>query len=1620
MLSTKRIIIGIVIVVVLLAAGFAVFYMLNMGDEGGVGITDMKNSDFNVVPTKSDRAGVELDSGLSITSKKEITLDGIKDIFNIEPAVPYNLTKLSNNEYSVAFVEPLAANTVYRVDLEDKDNNRLSWAFQTVKDFRLVSTLPRDKGLGVPLETGIEFNFSYSDFNAIDDLFVIEPSIKGKFIYNKNQAIFMPDEKLKTDTVYTVTLKAGVALKDTDKLINEDYTFQFMTVANNIDKEYLNFSDTLFNFASNVTPYLGVHVSEGLRNQELTVDIYRYQDANQFIAGIKELSDADLNWMNATNKTIPIGDTLDKVVSFKSKLQVLQNRMMHYLPLPDQLAEGYYLVNVSNGDKNYQTHLQVNNSVVYIMLGEKETLAWVNDALTGQPVSGATLVSEKGQRATTNNDGIAVIKDKVVDRDKFIQQYFKIELNNRATYVAKLQASYYGYDFYYGYQPDNTDYWSYLYIDRDLFRQSDTVNLWGLVKARTDGTKLNELTVTLSKSSYLGDRVEIAKKTIKLDEYGTFDELFTYNDLIPGSYYLELKNDDVTITGKYFEVRNYKKPAYQLTAEFDTKKIFGWESAELMLNANFYEGSPVTGLKLSASYYENNSNKKMPAIVTDKNGAAEVKYTPKITTTDWSPIGVNINIVNDQAEDQNIWQYADILVFPKDIMVNVDVKEKNNEATVVVSTNLIDITKQDDDEYANYVDRYKGAPIDRPLSIKINEVNYVKKVTGSYYDFINKVVVETFEYNTVKTLVSSESAVTLDGVYEFNYDFEDFKDYEIIVETTDTRGNNIVYSTYENRFRYESYNYDDIYYTLEETTKDKYNYRVNEEINLQLNKNGVAVDEINGDRMLMLKLKNGLQEYTISDKTNNKFRFKNEDIPNFYYEAIYFDGSQIYLAGMKGIYYDYTEKELNITVTPDKDYYKPGETVNLAFTVKDKSGRPVSAKLNISIVDEAMFALRDQDVNTAQSIYNYLNGTGELKNYVTSATDEMFGGAERGSGGDYADYVRSDFKDTAIFNSISTNNNGNGSVSFVLPDNLTSWRVTYQAISKDLHAGNGKIAVNSQLPFFALVIANERYLEGDLIVVSARSYGTETKEQGLVDYLVTLTDSVGKETKLTAQGKANDYTNIALGKLAQGTYTLQVEGKQGSLSDGLKQELIVEKSLLKSNIINYYDLKDGLQLLNTEGYTHLRFYSKNNALFYDALTGLAYAPGMRVDQLLARKIGAEILNERFVEDIKNSEEFKLDQYQLGDGGISLLPYSDSEVLLSAKVASAGVEHFDESAFKAYFNRILEDKNSTEVDIAAAYWGLAVCSEPVLLDIQNIVSNNILSIKEQVLYAVALAEFGDYKLANQLFIKLLKENGKKIGEQIYVDTGIDRDDTLEATALLSIVAAKLNDDTRYRMLDYLIHNQTEKVLTYLEQIIFIQNDFPKATLESSFTYSIGDTSKTVKLNGTEQFALLVSQEELKKLKFSDVKGELVLATNYYGNLADAHYILADSFSLNRTYQVQGKNNTDIGLSDIVKVTLTPSFKANAPDGYYEITDCLPAGLRYIENTDMRPYGLSTPIYHDNERVVFGYYYNKKSKNEPITYYARVAGIGEYIGDSAVMNHYNSGSLVFTKQERLIIK
>ena len=84
---------------------------------------------------------------------------------------------------------------------------------------------------------------------------------------------------------------------------------------------------------------------------------------------------------------------------------------------------------------------------------------------------------------------------------------------------------------------------------------------------------------------------------------------------------------------------------------------------------------------------------------------------------------------------------------------------------------------------------------------------------------------------------------------------------------------------------------------------------------------------------------------------------------------------------------------------------------------------------------------------------------------------------------------RDDFRDSVVFQLVSTGANGRGSVSFDLPDDLTSWHISATAIASDLRAGSGFVLVPVGLPFFADAILASDYLAGERPVLRVRSFG---------------------------------------------------------------------------------------------------------------------------------------------------------------------------------------------------------------------------------------------------------------------------------------------------------------------------------------------------------------------------------------------------------------------------------------------------------------------------------------------------------------------------------------------------
>lgn len=145
------------------------------------------------------------------------------------------------------------------------------------------------------------------------------------------------------------------------------------------------------------------------------------------------------------------------------------------------------------------------------------------------------------------------------------------------------------------------------------------------------------------------------------------------------------------------------------------------------------------------------------------------------------------------------------------------------------------------------------------------------------------------------------------------------------------------------------------------------------------------------------------------------------------------------------------EQKLSVAVTSDKDRYQPGETATYTVTTRDYKGHPVPAELSLGVVDASIYAIQPEN---APAIEPFFYGGQEVRvqtdfsfaaQYSGGGYQTMPGAAPGGAG---KIRVRRQFADTAYWNpSVVTDQNGAASVSFPMPDNLTTWRATTRGVT---------------------------------------------------------------------------------------------------------------------------------------------------------------------------------------------------------------------------------------------------------------------------------------------------------------------------------------------------------------------------------------------------------------------------------------------------------------------------------------------------------------------------------------------------------------------------------------------
>ncbi|MCS7056684.1 MAG: MG2 domain-containing protein [Thermoflexales bacterium] len=881
------------------------------------------------------------------------------------------------------------------------------------------------------------------------------------------------------------------------------------------------------------------------------------------------------------------------------------------------LSPGIYMLEVSAPelvalDRDFQPirHiLIVTNLHIGLKRGDREGLAWVTNLNTGAPLSGVPVSFRDHTFAeiasTTTGSGEEAGQAFVTFPESY-RPYNTLyalvgEPGMSGLFGIAWSEMSYGiniYDFNLPGRYQAEPFFAYVYTDRPIYRPGQMVFYKGIVRRDDDAryaVPADVAQVNLSIFNSQGQQVFSA--TVPLDGNGGFDGQFALgNGAVTGQYYIQVcvprtnpgKDDPpCSYYGVPFLVAAYRPPEFEVTVATDKVDYLDGETINATVSAQYFFGGNVAGAQvywslLASDYFFDrytgvggyvfgdfdyspgrffgfNEPVASGEGVTDAQGRLTLRLPADLSkrkTSGRFTLEVNVTDINDQS----ISARTEVIVHKGTAYFGIAPRGYVFNAGEEVAAEVIAVN-------------WEGQPQPNiPVVVSFNRRQWFTTQEQDQYGglYYSSVPSDTEVFSVTIT-------TDADGKAAASFRPEAGGEYYIVAASPRgsapavAAGTSVYVSSDREYVAWRIENNDRI-----ELKADKRSYRVGETARV------LVPSPFQGATTALLTIERGgfIQRKTITLRTNSDvldIPIEPSFAPNVYVSVMLVKGVDnrnpvpAYRLGYTQFAVEPTQFALNIEITPDRPQYAPRDTATYDIRVTDVAGNPVQAELSLALVDKAVLSLADSNV---QPILDAFYGQRPLSVRTASTlnvnvdriTERMTAAQAKGGGGGgeavaNAQFVRSNFKDTAYWNAIvRTDESGRARVQIILPDNLTTWRMTARAITPDTRVGEATKDVVSTKPLLVRPVTPRFFVAGDMVTIGAVVNNNTTADLGVQVALVStgLTliggDAI-QQVNVKAGGTARvDWTVIVqeppVGTAASAEITMTVTG--GGLQDSVQ------------------------------------------------------------------------------------------------------------------------------------------------------------------------------------------------------------------------------------------------------------------------------------------------------------------------------------------------------------------------------------------------------------------------------------------------------------------------------------
>ena len=928
---------------------------------------------YTLTPSDSDDGGVDPKTRFTLSSKGDLNADDLLEVLTVTPETTFSLEQVDSHTVSIIPDLDLETGDLYQFELAAQNlddapyKKTFRWAYSVSDAFRVTGTHPGNEVSNVPINTGIEISVTHLGVDAKDfqSYFSISPEVSGDFDVENKTLIFIPSENLLENTIYTVTLGAALPLAETDQTLGKDYIWQFETNDEASSDVSLNV-DRFLTIAPDETSLIQAYAYDWNAMADapslVDVDIYAYDTSDEFLAAIESYRASVPGWTYAADEHYQASSKgLEHVLS-SNQLPLVEQNYRDHIQLPQALKEGYYLMNVTFGSETEQSFVQVTNTATYMAFSPKQSIVWVNDILTGEPVTGAKVsVIGSDISVKTNADGLAEF-DELYEHLNFEKNdnneiQIRIESDRDITFYDK---SFYNY---------NIDYretaWGLFETDRKTYRPTDTVQFWGMVQGR-EAPLNGEATLYIVRNYFdisrpvsdiedLDSLVDVFQLEIKDGELFEGElELIQYAEA-PHSVYLVL--DEKIILSDYLAIENYELPAYDLILSSNKTEYFLGETVTLDIEARFFDGTPVA----HTDFRVNDPDEKDVYVTTDENGMAQVSWLvddrlENCQENSYCSLSYGDSFSGHPVQEElaDIGEWFNFEVYRSQIALGNPLQLDHDAWEFKAYEVDLEMDSEDYQPYFSYRDTHISDVISTRGSVSYTVERQDTLVTVTdYYDDVDKVTRQESTTETFYTQVlSGKLTPDSNGRYYLDLNLSESESYRIEASVYDDQGgfyleNFWVQAPYDGEIT--------PYLSLNVLNPPSEGYSLGDMVQIEGVMNDESIDS-DEDSFLFIQAQGGIMGTTVQNEGLYEFKFTEEYVPNVYITGVRFTGEAYQTTYEENIHLDLSDREFALSAKTDKDEYAPGD----AITITIDAGQ--AAELQIQLVDEAYYSLYDEDL----------------------------------------------------------------------------------------------------------------------------------------------------------------------------------------------------------------------------------------------------------------------------------------------------------------------------------------------------------------------------------------------------------------------------------------------------------------------------------------------------------------------------------------------------------------------------------------------------------------------------------------------------------------------------------